>query len=158
MYRPTVRYNDRFKEYVEEMFKSTHLDRTQIIRAALFIAAHTEEFKQLISRYKKKDVPLPSSPWWPTDHHLWLELDGLGEQEREGEGKHDDYSGERTVSQSSKIHRTSTDGSLLRGTTLQKSEKQKERRHLGSIEGCSGKVHEKRVIKHAGHGITIRLG
>ncbi len=36
MYRPTVRYDDVFKEYIDSLFHATHLDRNQIIRAALF--------------------------------------------------------------------------------------------------------------------------
>ena len=73
VYRPTVRYADVFKTYVDELFKATTLDRNQIIRAALFSSVFSREFQQIIKSYKKKDVPLPS-PLWSLEHHeLWLE-------------------------------------------------------------------------------------
>jgi len=73
VYRPTVRYADIFKTYVEELFKATTLDRNQIIRAALFSSAFSRVFQHLITKHKKKDVPLPS-PLWSLEHHeLWLE-------------------------------------------------------------------------------------
>jgi hypothetical protein len=48
MYRPTVRYADCYQQYVDKVFQSTHLDRNQIIRAALFTAAYSEEFLKLM--------------------------------------------------------------------------------------------------------------
>jgi hypothetical protein len=73
MYRPTVRYDDVFKEYIDSLFHATHLDRNQIIRGALFAAAHLEEFQNLLNDYKKKDVPLPLPLWEVTQHRFWLE-------------------------------------------------------------------------------------
>lgn len=73
MYRPTVRYADVFKNYVESIYQTTSLDRNQIIRAALFTAAHTNEFQQLLSHYQRRDVPLPSPDWSLDQHPLWME-------------------------------------------------------------------------------------
>lgn len=73
MYRPTVRYADVFKEYVEFLYEATSLDRNQIIRAALFTAAHTNEFQQLLSHYQRRDVSLPSPDWGLDQHSLWME-------------------------------------------------------------------------------------
>ena len=73
VYRPTVRYADIFKTYVDELFKATTLDRNQIIRAALFSSAFSRVFQQLITKHKKKDVPLPSLLWSLEHHELWLE-------------------------------------------------------------------------------------
>ncbi|MBU8905589.1 hypothetical protein [Desertibacillus haloalkaliphilus] len=73
VYRPTVRYHDVFRDYVNKLFHATTLDRNQIIRAALFAAAHSNEFYKLIDGYKKSDVPLPSPIWEPLDHELWME-------------------------------------------------------------------------------------
>lgn len=42
VYRPTVRYPDVYKNYIENIYKATNLDRYQIIRLALFIAAHSK--------------------------------------------------------------------------------------------------------------------
>lgn len=73
VYRPTVRYAPVFRDYVDAVFHATTLDRNQIIRAALFTAAHTKEFQMLLKQYQKKDVPLPCPSWTMTDHELWLE-------------------------------------------------------------------------------------
>lgn len=73
MYRPTVRYADVFKDYVNALFQATTLDRNQIIRAALFTAAHTKEFQLLLSNYKRKDITLPSPDWDLNEHSFWLE-------------------------------------------------------------------------------------
>ena len=71
MYRPTVCYDDVFLEYVDSLFQATDLDRNQIIRAALFAAAHSKEFQNLLKSYKKKDVPVPS-PLWKLELALFL--------------------------------------------------------------------------------------
>jgi len=73
VYRPTVRYAPVFRDYVESIFRATTLDRNQIIRAALFAAAHSEKFYSILKQYQKKDVPLPCPSWKMTDHELWLE-------------------------------------------------------------------------------------
>jgi len=71
VYRPTVRYSDVFKEYVDSVFNSTRLDRNQIIRLALFIAAHSEEYKSILEKYKITDVSPPHPNWGLTDHGYW---------------------------------------------------------------------------------------
>jgi hypothetical protein len=59
VYRPTVRYAPEFREYVDAVFRATTLDRNQIIRAALFAAAYSKEFQDILLKFKRKDVPLP---------------------------------------------------------------------------------------------------
>jgi len=71
VYRPTVRYDDVFKTYVDALFQGTHLDRNQIIRAALFTAVHSKEFHNLLKPYQKADVPLPSPLWSLEQNSLW---------------------------------------------------------------------------------------
>ena len=44
MYRPTVRYDDIYRTYVDRLFKATKLDRNQILRCALFAAAYNHQF------------------------------------------------------------------------------------------------------------------
>jgi hypothetical protein len=73
-YRPTVRYDDIYKDYVDEVFRATTLDRNQIIRAALFTAVHSEEFRQVMKPYLKKALPAPA--WSLTDDSYWLEQKG----------------------------------------------------------------------------------
>ncbi|WP_085522862.1 hypothetical protein [Tuberibacillus sp. Marseille-P3662] len=45
MYRPTVKYHDVYKRYVDQVSQVTSLDRNQIIRLALFTT--TEESTSL---------------------------------------------------------------------------------------------------------------
>lgn len=73
MYRPTVRYADVYKDYVDDLFQATHLDRNQIIRAALFTAAYSSEFLKLMNENKRPDVLLPSPLWRADDTGLWME-------------------------------------------------------------------------------------
>jgi hypothetical protein len=73
VYRPTVRYASIFRDYVNAVFHATTLDRNQIIRAALFTAAHSMEFQELLKQYQKKDVPLPRPKWGLSDHQYWME-------------------------------------------------------------------------------------
>ncbi|MEI5909440.1 hypothetical protein WAK64_20640 [Bacillus spongiae] len=92
MYRPTVRYSDEFRDYVNQLFQSTTLDRNQIIRGALFAAAHSKEFHSLLKPYLKDDVLPPSPTWSIDDDRLWREQSA---NKREG-GKdvnHDDSRG-----------------------------------------------------------------
>jgi len=84
VYRPTVRYAPVFRDYVDDVFKATHLDRNQIIRLALFVATYTKEFRDILMDYKKKDVSLPLPSWRLSDHHYWLEQCPV--IEREGRG------------------------------------------------------------------------
>lgn len=72
-YRPTVRYADVFRDYINSLFHATTLDRNQLIRAALFSAALSDEFQELLTRYKTKDVSLPSPLWCFDQHEIWLE-------------------------------------------------------------------------------------
>lgn len=112
VYRPTVRYADVFRDYVDALFHATTLDRNQIIRGALFAAAQSKEFQKLLEPYKKKDVPPPSSPWHLEQHVLWLEqcpkIEGGGKDvnvndKRTGEVKGDFEIYKRREVSSSKI-------------------------------------------------------
>ncbi|WP_342515398.1 hypothetical protein [Sutcliffiella sp. FSL R7-0096] len=78
VYRPTVRYHDVFQKYVDDVFKVTSLDRNQIIRAALFTAAYSSQFHQLMKPYfydqeEREDVPLPQPKWSLREAKYWLE-------------------------------------------------------------------------------------
>lgn len=75
VYRPTVRYSDVYAEYMEKLADSSGLERTQLIRCALFTAVHTEEFQKIINEFSEKDHAFPAPVWSLEDHSLWLELD-----------------------------------------------------------------------------------
>ncbi|MEC1723932.1 hypothetical protein P9E34_04120 [Schinkia azotoformans] len=73
MYRPTVRMDDVYRDYLEKLADVTILDRNQLFRLALFIAAHSEDFKQVISEYKKEDVTrLPVPSWEVWEDGYWI--------------------------------------------------------------------------------------
>lgn len=73
-----------YKDYVDAIFFATHLDRNQIIRAALFAAAHSPEFLKLMEKNKRGDVPLPSSKWGLDQAELWRDQNPRLE-EKEGD-------------------------------------------------------------------------
>jgi hypothetical protein len=77
MYRPTVRYDDLFKEYVDKLNETTRLDSNQIMRLALFLLGHTREGKEIINRCSLPDVTLPTPPWDKNNHKLWSNSNGL---------------------------------------------------------------------------------
>jgi hypothetical protein len=95
MYRPTVRYSDEYKKYVDAVFHTTTLDRNQILRMALFVAAHTNEFNSIVNNYKKGDVPPPSPAWSLSDQSLWMESNP--KIEGEGETSSDEFRRETSV-------------------------------------------------------------
>ncbi|WP_110113286.1 hypothetical protein [Bacillus sp. CGMCC 1.16541] len=72
-YRPTVRYSEIYKNYVEDVFKGTNLDRNQIIRLALFVAAHSDEYRSILKKHKIGDVPLPYPEWGLEEEACWKE-------------------------------------------------------------------------------------
>ncbi|PWA05484.1 hypothetical protein DCC39_18025 [Pueribacillus theae] len=87
MYRPTVRYDDVYKKYVNDVFHATNLDRNQIIRLALFLLPHTKEGQEFLSQHLKKDFSLPSARWMVNDGWLWMERQGKSRLEGGTSGK-----------------------------------------------------------------------
>jgi hypothetical protein len=71
VYRPTVRYDNRFRDYVNDLFQATTLDRNQIMRLALFLLGHTKEGKEILTLHLKKNSSLPSPNWSPQHGGLW---------------------------------------------------------------------------------------
>ncbi|MFE3897607.1 MULTISPECIES: hypothetical protein [unclassified Priestia] len=116
-YRPTVRYHSVYRTYVDNLFQATELDRNQIMRCALFTAAHNPVFLELMNQYKMSDVPLPSSPWQPSSHPLWMEQEPNIEEK--GGGEHDDLEGKGTSANTSMLLRTPTDSQSISGTTIE---------------------------------------
>jgi len=144
MYRPTVRYNNVYRTYVNELFNATILDRNQIFRLALFTAAYNPRFIEILEQHQRKDVPLPSPKWSHSMHHIWLEQDM---DVKEG-GSNNDYSErERETSSSSEIFGTSEASRSIPRTTIQPKhqhvsqtkEKQPYKRQ-SSRQGFTGEV------------------
>jgi hypothetical protein len=61
MYRPTVRYADCFRDYVDEVVKATGLDRNQIFRLAMYLLPYTKEGRDVLNFFSSS--PLPSPKW-----------------------------------------------------------------------------------------------
>ncbi|QJX81150.1 hypothetical protein [Priestia megaterium] len=116
-YRPTVRYHSIYRTYIDSLFHATGLDRNQIIRCALFTAANNPVFLALMNQYKVSDVPLPSSPWQPSSHRLWMEQEPNIEEK--GGGKHDDLERKGTSTSAFTLLGTSTDGQSMSGAAIQ---------------------------------------
>jgi hypothetical protein len=138
VYRPTVRYSDVYKEHINSLFHSTTLDRNQILRLALHVAAHSDQFNQILSRYKRGDVPL-SSPVWKLDSPgLWM--DNTLEETEEGKDVNDNIKEEnettRVIELDSRIY-------------------EKGYRCESQIKGRERQI-PTRTIRNQG-GITIRL-
>jgi hypothetical protein len=140
MYRPTVRYADEYKKYVDDLFHATSLDRNQIIRAALFTAAYSQEFLNLMNINKKKDVPLPTPPWQLEQAELWMEQNPTTREERD---VNVDSQG-RT-----KVETTA-------GTIGRERGKEQQDRRLGQTSRREGEIPAK--IQTIGGGIKIRIG
>ena len=73
MYRPTVRYHDVFKTYMDSLYDSCTLDRNQLFRLALFTSAHSDEFTSILKNYLKPDSTFPPTLWNSDDHYCWKE-------------------------------------------------------------------------------------
>lgn len=73
-YRPTVRYDMRFKDYVESLFQSTNLDRNQLMRLALYVLGHTSEGMRILEAYQKDSKTPPPLPSWELfeEWEMWL--------------------------------------------------------------------------------------
>jgi hypothetical protein len=141
MYRPTVRYDEVYRDYVDSLFHSTTLDRNQVIRLALFVAGHSKEFHEVLSRYKRADVPtLPFAKWRPDQSGLWLEQTYL-ERGEEGDVN-------ASAKREGEINQTV--GTAARGR------KRQEVRRIGAVEGRTGAIPTER-IKVSGDGISFTL-
>lgn len=73
VYRPTVRYPDVYKDYIENLYKATELDRNQLMRLALFVAAHSEQYQSILKKHQLDDVPLPCPGWTLEEEGCWQE-------------------------------------------------------------------------------------
>lgn len=71
VYRPTVRYDPIYQEYVNRLFHATRLDRNEIIRLALFSAPLSALFRSKIEVHLKDGQDFPKAPWASQDKHLW---------------------------------------------------------------------------------------
>jgi hypothetical protein len=82
VYRPTVRYPEVYREFVEDIFKATSLDRNQIIRLAIFVAAHSKEFHSILEKHKFGDVPLPHPDWGADKDECWMNQNYIKKKEQ----------------------------------------------------------------------------
>ena len=146
MYRPTVRYDDVYRSYVDDLFHATTLDRNQIIRAALFAAGHSNEFHSLIHSHLKDDVLPPSPSWSLDDHPLWMEQ--TPKYEREGK---DVNANDPGTGKDEKANGAIGNGKI---PIILKEKETHQPRRLTEAQRRNGEVFNREL--HG--GITIRIG
>jgi len=134
LYRPTIRYNERYRTFIDDVFVYSRLDRNQILRLALHIASHSEEFQKVIEKHsRRKDVPLPQPTWNISDHCLWMDNRIIEverkeeEQVRAGDVSDEIFSGETrttTAEQSTGINESIVNANDYESTTGNEQEQQ----------------------------------
>lgn len=72
VYRPSVRYDARYKDFVDRIKEVTDLDGAQIIRLALFVAANNPAFVGKIKEYGRDGFKMPMPKWNRKDDNMWL--------------------------------------------------------------------------------------
>lgn len=73
VWRPALRCDSVYKNYIDSIYESTSLDKNQIMRLMMFIAAHSSEFKEILFEYRKNGVTsMPAAPWHSWEDVLWL--------------------------------------------------------------------------------------
>lgn len=74
IWRPTIRMDDVFRQYVEDWYRATvpAIDRNRIVRLMLFCAPFSAIFQGTIRDYMLPDVPAPSPRWTRHDSGLWM--------------------------------------------------------------------------------------
>ena len=70
MWRPTVRYDERYRDYIDTLFKTSRLDRNQIMRLALFSAPYSPLFQAQIKQFRASEDEA-SHEWEIWEHELW---------------------------------------------------------------------------------------
>ncbi|MGJ9381822.1 hypothetical protein [Salipaludibacillus sp. CF4.18] len=63
MYRPTIRMDDAFKEWLEQVAKETGFNVNQLIRLAIFSAPFSAVFTAQLQKASETDVSLSPPPW-----------------------------------------------------------------------------------------------
>jgi len=156
VYRPTIRYADTFKEYVDELFYATNLDRNQIIRAALFSAAFSPTFEEILKQHKKKDVTLATASWSADQHWLWMEQNPTKNEERK-----DVNANIKVGEEGEKRTKTKREKKQKRGTkTIIKPMENHEQtdRADQTIKRRVEEIPTERIILRNQGGISIKIG
>lgn len=73
MWRPALRCDSVYRDYINSLHESTSLDKNQIMRLMMFVAAHSDEFYQILKEYQRDGVTkLTVAPWRSWEDALWL--------------------------------------------------------------------------------------
>jgi len=139
LYRPTIRYNQTYRTFIDSIFYYSNLDRNQILRLALHIAAHSDAFQKVIESHRRtKDVPPPFPIWSVENHSIWLDNKGL-EQEGEGEA-HETISGKESGAKQQPTRVNELDP-VTNGNEPTESNHKQEQQHR-RIEPTQGRIRE----------------
>lgn len=72
-WRPAIRCDSTYRNYIDSLHASTILDKNQIMRLMMFVAAHSHEFIEILTEYKRDGVTtLPIAPWHGWEDAYWL--------------------------------------------------------------------------------------
>lgn len=72
MYRPTVRMDESYRQFVENVFHASILDRNQIVRLALFSAPFSGLFRSKVEQNLSGGArECPGALWTPKQSELW---------------------------------------------------------------------------------------
>lgn len=75
-YKPTVRYDSRYKDYVQALAEGSGLSVNQIMRLALFCAPFCGTFMRKIKAVSERPFEIPVPAWTLKDDVMWLEQKG----------------------------------------------------------------------------------
>lgn len=82
-FKPSVRYDAQYKQYVDTLKKETGLHGAQIIRLALFTAGSNPEFITKLKQYTDGVLEMPDPEWDQRDDNMWLLQQGDGDGDAE---------------------------------------------------------------------------
>lgn len=161
MYRPTIRCSDVYRTYVDQLFHATWLDRNQIIRCALFTAAHNPYFLELMKDYQKRDVTPPPPLWTRSDHDIWLEQDT--DVKEGGDSNYDDIRRKGSSTDTIEIPGASTNSRSIPGTNIQSNQQHtseyktsQQNRRQQSIERRTGALPSVQLSNNGGIRLDLR--
>ncbi len=154
-YRPTIRYPNEYKEHINQLFHCTHLDRNQIMRLAFHVAAHSKEFKNLLSNHLKQNSSFPIPNFLLSNQDLWLSTQESTVVAASEEGG--PINGGRYVNETYRqnVENDATGRVNERGTNAQNTRSEKTRLD-GEIRSRPSRGYD--VQRTTGGGISVRFG
>lgn len=81
IYEPRIRCAEAYRDYVNQLYANTTLDRNQIMRLMMFVAPFSGLFQSTVEKKLRQGRDsIPSPIWTPKADLLWLTQGGEGHQ------------------------------------------------------------------------------